>query len=634
MTDPTVLPLGNTLTEYAEKELKFLELFLLLFNKSSPVNRIDLKWREDGPIGRVGLREKRLCTEAALSGPCGRLLTCDDIPEPVYCNIVHDHGRHEAESCAISDRAAELRVRDTGKAEVYRCHAGLVDIAVPVICEGQHIATLFTGQVLREPPSMEQFVQIRQQTAALTYIDPAALEKAYFGVPVVSEAEIERTIHILEVLAEYLAVTWKRLFDAIRQHQKKAHELKVQRKEFTLMLLEGQAPNCRELCELMDRIGFKQYPNRMLVVVLETRGDSLETGGRVDVEWTLAAQAVDELCSDIRDICSTYLRGHGICVFFRDRGARGAPGIDAQTLAAKILQAVSARSRLHVRVGLGCAKDDWHELADSYHEARMALASSPARIANYTPPSEMTEEVFTSVHAICRAISDRRFADARMRVLALPRLVSGKASGSPEQARSQRYLFMYALDAIEYTAREMGAGIGEPGGVPAQGALIGPGNAFELQAKFTTCAQTVIDQARTLYVGRSQMLIDRASRLIEQSLKDRFAAQSMSVGSLAAAVGVSPDYLSRMFRKTTGLTLERYLMTRRIAAAERMLLEPLASVSEVAENLGFSDPAYFARVFRKIAGCTPSAYRNNPLRIATPGATNENGKPPAMRASV
>ncbi len=289
----------------------------MLFNKSSPINRIDLKWCEDGPIGRVGLREKRLCTEAALSGPCGRLLTCDDIPEPFYCNIIHDHGRHESESCAISDRAAELRVRKTGKVEVYRCHAGLVDIAVPVICEGQHIATLFTGQVLREPPSMERFVQIRQQIASLTYINFAELENAYFRVPVVSDAEIEKTIHILEVFAEYLAVSWKRLFDTIRQHQKKAHELQVQRKEFALMLLEGQVPNSRELRELMDRIGFKQYPNRMLVVGLEMGEDCLETGGRVDVEWTLAAQAVEELCSELRDICSTYLRGHGICVFFR-----------------------------------------------------------------------------------------------------------------------------------------------------------------------------------------------------------------------------------------------------------------------------------------------------------------------------
>ncbi|MEO7141946.1 MAG: PocR ligand-binding domain-containing protein, partial [Bryobacteraceae bacterium] len=568
--------------------------------------------------------------------------------------------RHEAESCAVSDRAAELRVRKTGNAEVYRCHAGLVDIAVPVICEGRHIATLFTGQVLREPPDMEQFVQIRQQTAALTYIDLVELEKAYFRVPVVSGAEIEKTIQILEVFAEYLAVSWKRLSDALRQHQKKAHELQVQRKEFALMLLEGQAPDSRELRDLMDRIGFKQYPNRMLVVALET-GGCPETGARVDVQWTVAAQAVEELCSGLPNICPTYLRGHGICVFFRDRRARGTPGVDAQTLAAKILQTVSSkenaqngarrevvpspdssarrtlcasRSPLAARVGVGCAKDDWRELADSYHEACMALASSLARIAIYTPPSEMTEEVSASVHAICRAIADRRFADARMRALDLPRLVSRQASGCVEQIGTQRYLFIYALDAIEYTAREMGAGIGEPGGVPAQGGLNAAGNTFELQDKFTRGAQSAIDRVRTLYAGRPRMLIDRASGLIEQSLKNPIAAQNMSVGSLAAAVGVSADYLSRMFKKSTALTLERYLMTRRIAAAEQMLLEPLASVAEVSENLGFSDPAYFARVFRKIAGCSPRAYRDNPLRIGAPGAANENGQPRAAAVGL
>ena len=165
----TPLPIGNPLfVEQFEKDLKFLQLFLLLVNKSCPIKRIDLVWAEDGPAGRVGLRQ-HLSTERALAGPCRRLLACDDLPEPKYCNIVNDHGRHEAESCAISDKAAALRVRKTGRADVYRCHAGLVDIAVPVIHEGQYIATLFAGQVLREAPTKEEFVQVRKQVVGLTH---------------------------------------------------------------------------------------------------------------------------------------------------------------------------------------------------------------------------------------------------------------------------------------------------------------------------------------------------------------------------------------------------------------------------------------------------------------------------------
>src|SRR5215469_16634648 len=91
-------PLGNPLfVAHFEKDLKFLQLFLLLVNKSCPIKRIDLVWAEDGPAGRVGLRQQHLSTEQALAGPCRALLACDDLPEPVFCNIVNDHGRHEAE---------------------------------------------------------------------------------------------------------------------------------------------------------------------------------------------------------------------------------------------------------------------------------------------------------------------------------------------------------------------------------------------------------------------------------------------------------------------------------------------------------------------------------------------------------
>ncbi len=55
-------------------------------------------------------------------------------------------------------------------------------------------------------------------------------------------------------------------------------------------------------------------------------------------------------------------------------------------------------------------------------------------------------------------------------------------------------------------------------------------------------------------------------------------------------------------------------MTRRVELAKRLLLDPLHNVSHVAQRCGFSDASYFARVFRKIAGCSPTDYCRDPLR--------------------
>ncbi len=610
-------PIGNPVfVDHFEKDLKFLQLFLLLVNKSCPIKRIDLVWAEDGPAGRVGLRQKHLSTEQALAGPCRRLLGSEDLPEPTFCNIVNDYGRHEAESCGVSDKAAELRVRQTGKAEVYRCHAGLVDIAVPVACDGQYIATLFTGQVLREAPAPEKFIQIRNEAAALTYIRWDDLEKAYMQVPVVSDAEIRRTIEVLEIFAEYLTTIWKRLSEVVRDQQRKDRELHLERKEFAHLVLEGNVANRPLLRELMSRIGFTRYPNRVMVVKFEAEEDYHNPATSFDLALTRALQAIDELCEGAQNVCCAHLRNRGVCIFFRDRDGRDAPSLTAQTFVQKLLNAVSARHDLRARIGIGGAKSNWYYLADSYHEACIALAeSSDDPVVVYRAPLTSEEELGLTVGKICRSISERRLLEARMLVNGLPLLVNREIGERAENLAAQRHFFAYALDSISYAAQQLGAGLEgisrrQVDGITALNRATGP---FELQEAFASSAESLVDSVRRLYAGRPQKLVERACRIIERDLQDKWAAHSISVTNVAGALGISAGHLSRVFKRTAGQTFERYLMTERVAAAKRMLLEPLATVSEVAERCGFSDAAYFARVFRKITGRSPSEYRNEPL---------------------
>ncbi|MBZ5593118.1 MAG: PocR ligand-binding domain-containing protein [Acidobacteriia bacterium] len=611
------LPIANpAIVEQFEKDLKFLQLFLLLFNKSSPIKRVDLVWAEDGPPGRVGLRQKHLSTEEALAGPCARLMACDDLPEPTYCYIVNDNGRHEAESCAISDKAAELRVRKTGRPEVYRCHAGLVDIAVPVTCDGQYIATLFTGQVLREAPTAEHFVQIRKEAGALTYINWNNLEDAYMQVPVVSDTDIQRTIEVLEVYAEYLATIWKRFSEAVRDQQRRDRELYLERKEFAHLVLEGNVANPPVLRDLMHRIGLTRYPNRVMVVKFEAEEDYQNSATSFDLAHTRGLQAIDEVCESVQNVCCAYLRNRGVCIFFRDREEQDALSLVAQAFVHKLVHAISARCDLRVRIGVGGAKSNWHYLADSYHEACIAMANSPDPVAVYRTPLAPNEELGLSVGKICRSISERRLIEASVLVAGLPMLVHNEIGDSPEHLTAQRHFFTYALDAITYAARQAGASSDEVSSRQAEGeaGLNRAGGCFELQQAFVSSAESLLGSVRRLYAGRPQKLVERVCRIIDRQLHDKWAAQSISVTKVAAALGISAGHLSRVFKRTTGLTFERYLMTQRVEAAKRMLLEPLATISEVSESCGFSDPAYFARVFRKVLGCSPSEYRNEPMR--------------------
>lgn len=89
-------------------------------------------------------------------------------------------------------------------------------------------------------------------------------------------------------------------------------------------------------------------------------------------------------------------------------------------------------------------------------------------------------------------------------------------------------------------------------------------------------------------------------------------AGPMTRSSLAEAVGVNEDHLSRLFHRELGIGIWDFLNRFRIAKAKELLSATSMPVSEVAAKVGFSDPSYFCRVFRKLSGLSPHAYRESP----------------------
>lgn len=81
------------------------------------------------------------------------------------------------------------------------------------------------------------------------------------------------------------------------------------------------------------------------------------------------------------------------------------------------------------------------------------------------------------------------------------------------------------------------------------------------------------------------------------------------VEDYARAIGVSARHLSRLCTMQTGLSAKTYLETERMREGCRLLVYTRLSVQGVAFHLGFDDPAYFSRAFRRQIGMSPRAYR-------------------------
>lgn len=79
---------------------------------------------------------------------------------------------------------------------------------------------------------------------------------------------------------------------------------------------------------------------------------------------------------------------------------------------------------------------------------------------------------------------------------------------------------------------------------------------------------------------------------------------------LAAKLSTHPSHLSRKFKEETKMTLTAYQQMLRINQAKHLLKTENLSVEELAWTIGYEDPSYFARVFKKETGRTPTQYRD------------------------
>lgn len=86
-------------------------------------------------------------------------------------------------------------------------------------------------------------------------------------------------------------------------------------------------------------------------------------------------------------------------------------------------------------------------------------------------------------------------------------------------------------------------------------------------------------------------------------------AEELSLNTVAKAVNMSAFYFCKTFKKSTGITFTEYLARVRIEKVKNLLLNPHKRISEAAFEAGFQSLSQFNRVFRKIAGEAPTAYR-------------------------
>ncbi|ONG50538.1 hypothetical protein BKE38_18020, partial [Pseudoroseomonas deserti] len=146
----------------------------------------------------------------------------------------------------------------------------------------------------------------------------------------------------------------------------------------------------------------------------------------------------------------------------------------------------------------------------------------------------------------------------------------------------------------------------------------------------------LLQDARAL-LGRDQhaagLILERATRLLEPAPKPPAPAivapgglagwqvarltRHVEAGlggpilqkELAAVARLSTGHFARSFKQSFGITAHAYVMQQRMARAKRLMLETEAPLCQIALLCGMADQPHFSRVFRRLEGSTPMAWR-------------------------
>ncbi len=113
----------------------------------------------------------------------------------------------------------------------------------------------------------------------------------------------------------------------------------------------------------------------------------------------------------------------------------------------------------------------------------------------------------------------------------------------------------------------------------------------------------------TSYV-KPQTSIDYTNHIVKATREylENHYTEDISLEDMASQVNISPQYFSKLIKKTTGFNFIDWLSMLRVKKAKELLTDSSLTVKEVCFMVGYKDPNYFSRIFKKRIGITPSEY--------------------------
>jgi two-component system response regulator YesN len=114
---------------------------------------------------------------------------------------------------------------------------------------------------------------------------------------------------------------------------------------------------------------------------------------------------------------------------------------------------------------------------------------------------------------------------------------------------------------------------------------------------------------KNITISKHRAAVQRTLNMIEARIHD-----PPSLAELASLSGLRRTYFSFVFKEVTGMRLRDYLIQTRINKAKDLMKDRELMIKQIARKVGFKNPDYFCRIFKKKTGVNPKKWRMENLR--------------------
>lgn len=255
----------------------------------------------------------------------------------------------------------------------------------------------------------------------------------------------------------------------------------------------------------------------------------------------------------------------------------------------EVQQALISQGIPHYRLGLSSVKKPITELDDSYREAETDLATTQSAAAmNSLAVAEITlydaiinEDISQGLELMDSLLNELSGLAIETREIALEKVLQGLC----------KKISFYINEPFKHTL-----------GIVMPSAITSTDDIYLLQQHLHDILLRIITCIQNYRGSGEEKIVQSAITYINKN----FTNYDISLNGVADVIHISPFYLSKIFKEVTGKNFKQHLIERRMEYAKDLLKHH--SVKDVCNMIGYSDPNYFSRAFKKFTGLSPKKF--------------------------